>query len=191
MSLLKKGLEGMGILWARLVEHGFWPTTLWAADHAVRIVTGANIRAVSQITDQLHVGGQYRRRGWRRLAARGITAVVNLRIEFDDAAAGIAPARYLYLPTVDNYPPTLAHLRQGAAFMAEEIERGGGVFVHCGSGVGRAPAMAAAYLVSAGKTPEEAWKMIREKRPFVRPGPEQVAQVERFAAGTQTNADGR
>ena len=28
---------------------------------------------------------------------------------------------------------TLAHLRQGAAFMAEEIERGGGVFVFRGS----------------------------------------------------------
>jgi len=40
----------------------------------------------------------------------------------------------------------------------------------------------AAYLVSAGKTADEAWEMIREKRPFVRPGPEQVAQVERFAA---------
>ena len=80
---------------------------------------------------------------------------------------------------------TWAHLRQGAAFMAEEIARGGGVFVHCGSGVGRAPTMAAAYLVGAGKTVDEAWEMIREKRPFVRPNPGQVAQVERFAAEIQ------
>jgi predicted protein tyrosine phosphatase len=182
MSLLRKGIKGMGILWARLVEHGLWTTTLWAADHAVRVVTGANIRAVSQITPQLHVGGQYRRRGWSRLAARGITAVVNLRIEFDDKEADIAPDRYLYLPTIDNDPPTLEHLRQGVAFMAEEIERGGRVFVHCGSGVGRAPAMAAAYLISTGKTADEAWEKIREKRPFVRPNPGQVAQVARFAA---------
>ena len=182
MSLLRKGIQGLGILWARLVEHGLWPTTLWAADHTVRLATGAPIRSVSQITPQLHVGGQYRSRGWSRLAARGITAVVNMRVEFDDGAAGIAPARYLYLPTIDNHPPTLAHLRQGVAFMAEEIARGGGVFVHCGSGVGRAPAMAAAYLVSAGKTVDEAWQMIRERRPFIRPLPAQVAQVERFAA---------
>jgi hypothetical protein len=191
MSLSKKGLEGVGILWTRLVDQGLWPTTLWAADHAVRIVTGANIRAVSQITPQLHVGGQYRRRGWPRLAARGVTAVVNLRIEYDDGEAGIAPDRYLYLPTVDDHPPSLEHLRRGVAFMAVEIEGGGGVFVHCGSGVGRAPTMAAAYLVSTGKTVDEAWKEIQEKRPFVRPRAEQVAQVARFAAGTQTNADGR
>jgi protein tyrosine phosphatase (PTP) superfamily phosphohydrolase (DUF442 family) len=191
MNLLERGLEGVGILWARLVEHGLEPTTLWAADHAVRIVTGANMRGVSQITPQLHVGGQYRRRGWRRLAARGITAVVNLRVEFDDGEAGIAPDRYLHLPTIDNHAPTLAQLRQGAAFMAEEIARGGGVFVHCGSGVGRAPVMAAAYLISTGKTVDEAWRMIREKRPFVRPNRGQVEQVARFAAGTQTNADGR
>jgi protein tyrosine phosphatase (PTP) superfamily phosphohydrolase (DUF442 family) len=182
MNLLKRGLEGVGILWTRLAKHGLGPTTLWAADHAVRIITGANMRGVSQITPQLHVGGQYRRRGWRRLAARGITAVVNLRVEFDDGEAGIAPDRYLHLPTTDNHAPTLEQLRQGAAFMGEEIARGGGVFVHCGSGVGRAPAMAAAYLISTGKTADEAWQMIRKKRPFILPRPAQVAQVAQFAA---------
>jgi protein-tyrosine phosphatase len=66
--------------------------------------------------------------------------------------------------------------------MLEEIERGGGVYVHCGAGVGRAPSMAAAYLVSTGLTADEAWATIREVRPFIRPKPEQMAQIERFAA---------
>lgn len=170
------------ILWGRLTGHGVRVTTLWATDHLVRIVTGAPIRDVSQITPELHVGGQYRQRGWGRLKRRGVTAVVNMRIEFDDEAAGIAPRRYLYLPTVDDRPPSLEHLRAGVDFMLEEIERGGGVYVHCGAGVGRAPSMAAAYLVSTGRTPDEAWAKIREVRPFIRPKPEQVAQIERFAA---------
>jgi hypothetical protein len=42
--------------------------------------------------------------------------------------------------------------------------------------------MAAAYLVSTGLTADEAWATIREVRPFIRPKPEQVAQIERFAA---------
>jgi protein-tyrosine phosphatase len=129
----------------------------------------------------LHVGGQYRRRGWPRLAAWGITAVVNLRAEFEDAAAGIAPERYLYLPTVDDTPPALEQLRQGADFIAEEIARGGGVYVHCGAGVGRAPTTAAAYLVSTGLTPDEAWARIRAVRPFIRIKPGQALQIERFA----------
>jgi dual specificity MAP kinase phosphatase len=66
--------------------------------------------------------------------------------------------------------------------MAEEVERGGGLYVHCGSGIGRAPTMAAAYLVDTGLTPNQAWACIRAVRPFIRPKPAQVAQVERFAA---------
>jgi protein tyrosine phosphatase (PTP) superfamily phosphohydrolase (DUF442 family) len=181
MRLLHKITKGIRILWSRITEHGLRVTALWAADHAVRIVTGAPIRRVSQITPQLHVGGQYRRRGWPRLAARGITAVVNTRVEFDDNDAGFAPPRYLYLPTVDDEPPTLEQLHKGAAFIAEEIARGGGVYIHCGAGVGRAAAMAAAYLVSTGLTPEQTWAQIRAVRPFIRPKPVQTAQVERFA----------
>jgi predicted protein tyrosine phosphatase len=184
----KKAAKGINILWGRLTQQGLRVTAVWAADHAVRIITGAPIRSVSQVTPQLHVGGQYRRRGWPRLAARGITAVVNVRTEFDDDAAGIAPARYLHLPAEDDNPPTLEQLREGVAFIAEEIARGGGVYVHCGAGIGRAPAMVAAYLVSTGLPAEQAWGRIREVRPFVRPKRVQVGQVERFAETLRTSA---
>ncbi len=180
MKPLEKISKGLGILWSRLTRQGLRVTALWAADHGVRIVAGAPIRRVSQITPHLHVGGQYRRRGWPELAARGITAVVNMRVEFDDNAAGIAPERYLYLPTIDDDPPTLEQLRAGADFIAEEIAQGGGVYVHCRAGVGRAATMAAAYLASTGLTSDDAWAKIREVRPFIRPKPGQVAQVEQF-----------
>ncbi|MBL7063760.1 MAG: dual specificity protein phosphatase family protein [Anaerolineae bacterium] len=180
MRLLRKTAKGLGILWSRLTRQGLRVTALWAADHGVRIIAGAPIRNLSQITPHLHVGGQYRRRGWPRLASRGVVAVVNMRVGFDDNDAGIAPERYLYLPTVDNDAPTLEQLHAGVAFIVEEIAQGGGVYVHCGSGVGRAATMAAAYLVSTGLTPDRAWMRIREVRPFIRPAPVQVAQVERF-----------
>jgi len=181
-------LKGLRILWQRLTRQGLVATGWWAADHAVRIVTGAPIRRVSQISPQLHVGGQYRRRGWPRLQARGITAVVNMRIEFDDNDAGIAPPRYLHLPVVDDQAPTLEQLRTGADFVAEEIARGGTVYIHCGSGIGRAASMAAAYLISTGLTADGAWACIREARPFIRPTPPQIEQMERFAAQTRNEA---
>jgi predicted protein tyrosine phosphatase len=174
--------KGLQILTSRLIGQGVRTTALWAADHLARRIIGAPIRTVSQIRPQLHVGGQYRRRGWPRLEARGITAVVNMRVEFDDQAAGIAPERYLYLPTVDDHAPSLEHLAAGADYVAQEIARGGSVYVHCGSGVGRAPTMAAAYLVHTGLTPAQAWDHIRQKRPFVRPTAVQIEQLERFAA---------
>jgi protein-tyrosine phosphatase len=76
----------------------------------------------------------------------------------------------------------LDDLRRGVAFIREEIARGGGVYIHCGAGVGRAPALAAAYLVSTGLSPQEAWARIRAVRPFIRPKPAQIEQIEQFAA---------
>jgi len=175
-------IGGVQILWQRLTKQGPRVTAWWAADHAVRIASGAPIRSVSEIQPQLHVGGQYRRRGWPRLAARGITAVVNLRIELDDRHLGIAPERYLYLPVEDDHAPSLEQLRTGAEFITNEIAQGGSVYVHCGSGIGRAATMAAAYLISTGLTEEEAWTQIRAARPFIRPTPVQLEQIKRFAA---------
>ena len=179
--MLRLIAKGLSILWYRLTRQGLRVTALWVVDHLVRIVTGAPIRSLSQVTPQLHVGGQYRRRGWPKLAARGITAVVNMRIEFDDNDAGIAPERYLHLPTVNEEAPTLEQLQAGVAFIAAEIKRGGRVYVHCGAGVGRAATMAAAYLVNTGLTPDQAWARIRKVRPFIRPTAVQIHQVERFA----------
>jgi len=173
--------NGLRILWYRLGQQGLGTTALWAADHAVRMVTGAPIQSLTQITPHLHVGGQYRRRGWPSLAGRGITAVVNMRSEFDDWAAGIAPSRYLYLPTDDDHAPTLEQLEAGTAFIADEIARGGSVYIHCGAGVGRAATMAAAYLVSTGLSPDAAWARVRQVRPFIRPVEAQARQLERFA----------
>jgi protein-tyrosine phosphatase len=174
-------IKGLGILWQRLTRQGFRTTALWAADHAVRIVTGAPIRRLCQITPHLYVGGQYRRRGLPKLRSWGISAVVDLRREFDDSQAGIAPARYLYLATTDDQAPTLEQLKAGADFIAQEIEQGGSVYVHCGSGVGRAPTMAAAYLIRGGLTVDQAWAKIRAARPQVRPTPPQLERIRHFA----------
>jgi protein-tyrosine phosphatase len=106
---------------------------------------------------------------------------VNLRSEFDDAAHGIEPDAYLWLPTHDDHAPSLDQLRSGVAFIGQAIEGGGKVYVHCASGVGRAPTMAAAYLVSTGLSPDQAWAQIRRVRPFIRPTPPQLAVIDQFA----------
>ncbi|NJL54700.1 hypothetical protein HC928_05515 [bacterium] len=110
-----------------------------------------------------------------------MTAVVNLRHEYDDMQHGVAPANYLHLPTYDNTAPSLAHLQQGVKFIEEVAAQGGCVYVHCGVGVGRAPTLVAAYLVSSGMTPRDAWKTLREVRPFILPVRSQVRRVEEYA----------
>ena len=119
------------------------------------------------------------------MEARGITSVVDMRVEFDDREAGIAPPRYLHLRVIDDQAPTLEQLREGCAFIAEELAEGGTVYVHCGSGIGRAATMAAAYLISTGQTDQEAWALIRASRPFIRPTPPQFEQIRRLASEVQ------
>jgi len=147
----------------------------------VRFLTGVPIERFSRITPEVFVSGQYRSRGKKALTERGITAVVNLRTEYDDAAAGIALPNYLHLKTVDNTPPTIEQLKQGVDFIHDEVQRGGKVYIHCAAGVGRAPTLAAAYFVSKGLSPQEAWAKIKKVRPFIRPTRRQRQQVEQFA----------
>ena len=165
-------------------------TLVWRFyDQIVRNFTGAPVVRLSRITPQLYVGGQHRSNGWERMQNMGITAIVNLReANYDDLEQGIAPERYLHLPTVDNTPPSLEDLQTGVAFIVNEIARGGQVYVHCASGVGRAPTLAAAYLISTGLTPREALKTLRKVRPFIAPRSFQKKQLELFA--TEYNFQG-
>ncbi|MAS37717.1 MAG: protein phosphatase [Anaerolineaceae bacterium] len=146
-----------------------------------RRMTGAPVRKYSEITPLLHVGGQHYPQGMAAMREWGIEAVVNLRREFDDAAAGVAPSHYLHLVVTDNTAPTIDQIQAGVDFITENINQGRGTYVHCGVGVGRAPTMAAAYLVSTGMTPTEAWAKLRHVRPFIWPNRRQRNLVDRFA----------
>jgi protein tyrosine phosphatase (PTP) superfamily phosphohydrolase (DUF442 family) len=169
------------ILVVEVHRQGLWVASLYIIDHFVRLSTGAPPLKYSRITSHLHVGGQYTASGWRRLQKRGVTAVVNLRDEFDDAEAGIAPEHYLFLPTVDDTPPTIAQLSQGVRYIHHEIAGGGQVYVHCMLGVGRSVTMVAAYLVATGMAPAVAWRTIRRRRPFIQPTVGQEARLTEFA----------
>ena len=146
-----------------------------------RRITGHPVRRYSAIVPGLWVGGQHRQHGWKHMQAQGITAVLNLRRHHDDIAYQRAPLdAYLWLPTADNTPPTLRDLQRGVDFIHQTTAAGGIVYVHCWVGVGRAPTMAACYLVSTGLTPAQAWHTIRRVRPFIFPTPDQMAQVQRY-----------
>jgi len=169
------------IIIRRLREQGLRPTVLWIWDKLVLLAQGVSPRSLSQIQPLLFVGGQHRHRGLPRMRAWGIAAVVNMRAEADDAARGLAPEHYLWLPTVDDAVPSLEELQRGVDFIATQIAAGRGVYIHCAAGVGRAPLMAAAYLVSTGMAPDAAWTTIRKQRVFVRPTPPQISALEQVA----------
>jgi protein tyrosine phosphatase (PTP) superfamily phosphohydrolase (DUF442 family) len=79
--------------------------------------------------------------GFAWLKANGIRTIVDLRDEHDDASV-VGPmgfGKYVYIPIVDNTPPTNAQAEQ---FLALVTNRGNWpILVHCNYGVGRAGTM--------------------------------------------------
>ena len=170
------------IVYRRLLEHGVRATFLWVQDKIVRRTRGFSLPHISRVQPNLYVGGQHRRRGLAQMRTLGITAVVNMREESDDAQRGLQLDHYLWLATTDDTSPTPEDLERGVAFIRHHIAEGHGVYIHCAAGVGRAPLMAAAYLVSTGISAEQAWNAIRQTRPFIRPTPPQITALDAFAA---------
>jgi len=106
-----------------------------------------------------------------------------MRVEFDDAEHGLDLSNYCHLPTVDDTPPTMEDMDKGIAFITDAVDSGGKVYIHCSAGVGRAPTMAAAYLLSKGHTLDEAVSMIRRVRPFINIMAPQMELLQQIEAG--------
>ena len=159
-------------------------------DDLHRRAVGVSRRKLSEITPQLHVGGQHNRKGYDRLLRRGITAIVNMREEkYSDENRGIAGERHLHLPTIDHTPPSLNDLKRGVAFISREFEEHQGrVYIHCRAGCGRAPSMAAAYLISTGMSRIEALRFIKQARPFIDLNSSQLLRLDQFEASWRGGA---
>jgi protein-tyrosine phosphatase len=90
--------------------------------------------------------------GYRSLADAGVTVVVDLRAEEDaadkDELIESLGVRVVHLPIRDGQLPS-AH--EVGRFLAIVEKSKGFVFLHCGAGVGRTGAMAAAYVNATGQ----------------------------------------
>jgi protein-tyrosine phosphatase len=136
----------------------------------------------SDVTPQLAVGGAFRSRQIKRLKQRGVTAVVDCRLEAQDnpqalAAAGI---EFLHLPTLDRHGFTYAQLHEGVDWVLEHVSEGGRAFLHCEHGVGRGPLMTCAVLVAQGYTAPEALHIVRTARWQALPNDRQLAALLAF-----------
>ncbi len=139
---------------------------------------GLNITHVAPL---LYVGGEFRDHQWPQIADMGIRAVLNLQAERVDQFQGTPPERTLHLLIPDFHPPTFQQFDSGVAFITAAHADGLPVFVHCHAGVGRAPLMAAAYLVTAHHlSTRSALTLIRRARPIIAPNPRQVVRLREY-----------
>lgn len=135
----------------------------------------------SPVTAALFVGGQFAPEQWPALAALGVRAVLSLQAEREDRFAGGGPERALRLPVIDFTPPSLEQFDEGVGFITACVAAELPVFVHCHSGIGRAPLMAAAYLMTSEAVSHSvALARIKAARPIIGPNLPQLMRLREY-----------
>lgn len=172
----------LGRLWLRLRERLFRQLSLLAPSRL----------DVSWVTDALALGGAFDGRDVRRLAALGIAAVVDVRLEAVDDARVLERhgVHLLHLPTPDGHELSQEDLRRGVNWISAQLAERKKVLVHCAAGVGRSPLLVSAVLVSEGKTAAQALGQIRARRWQVAPNDRQLEALLEFEAGHSKRSQG-
>jgi len=103
---------------------------------------------------------------WQLLEAHGITIVIDLEGGLDDGVPSVPNhVLYLYYPIFDEELPDLDKLKAVARLGSTLIQAGHKVLSHCGMGFNRSALVAGLILVHLGMSGEEAFQLLRNKRP--------------------------
>jgi atypical dual specificity phosphatase len=160
----------------------FFPTLAWNVLMA-RVLPAR--RWWDQIDAGVYLGALPLARDVPRWQALGVGAVVNMCEEYagPEEAYRRAGIEQLRLPTVDFTAPSLEQVQRGVTFIAEQLARGRGVYVHCKAGRARSATVVLCWLVAArGMTPDAAQALILARRPHAHPQLARRAVVQQFCA---------
>jgi membrane-associated phospholipid phosphatase len=124
----------------------------------------------------------------REATQSGITAVLDLTAEFDEARP-LLNVSYQNIPILDLTAPTQDQLQQMANFITEQVHKGI-VYVHCKIGYSRSAAAVGAYLLQSGQVErvEQIITKLRLGRPSIVIRPEIVAALRQFSETRHVSA---
>jgi rhodanese-related sulfurtransferase len=142
---------------------------------------------IAWITPTLALGAGPDARRHRDLERAGVTAILDLREDFERGAGHDLPgvddgALKIYrIRIVDTTAPTQAQLHEGAEWVLAELGRDGKVLVCCRVGAQRSATMVTAVLVRLGYGVREAFTLVNAKRRIANPNRAQVRALREFS----------
>ncbi len=139
------------------------------------------------VDEHVAVGALPSARFLRQLADAGISALVNLCVEYsgnERRLTGLGITQ-LHLPTLDYHRPCTDDIARGVDFIKEQVEAGKKTYIHCKAGRGRSVTVAVGYLMATRNiAAEEAFLHLKSIRPNIDSdiphAPEVVAYAERL-----------
>jgi protein-tyrosine phosphatase len=137
----------------------------------------------SWITDDLAVGGAFRRADIPKLRSMGVNAVVDCREEDQDDRDALYRngIDFLWLPAPDTHEISQSQLDEGVQWARARQRLGQKVYVHCLHGVGRGPLMGSCILVDQGYSATQALQLVKAKRWQASPNEEQMEALVTYA----------
>jgi membrane-associated phospholipid phosphatase len=137
-------------------------------------------RAWDPLTDRLWIGRRLGTSDAKRAVAAGVTAVLDLTVEFAEAPP-LLNVTYRQLPLLDLTAPTVEQMKDAVEWIREQGARGV-VYLHCKAGYSRTAAIASAFLLASGQadSSDEAMKLLRLARPSIVIRPEAAAAIRAF-----------
>lgn len=100
-----------------------------------------------------------------------------------------------HVPMIDMEAPSLEQIERCLSAIRRANERGMGVAIHCGAGLGRTGVVIACYFVEKGLSPDNAIARVRRLRPGSIETPEQEEIISEFSRrpasgeGRRTSSD--
>lgn len=135
----------------------------------------------SKITDYIYIGTNeccLRKKFIKKLLKEGVKADISLEDKRIDAPFGVK--YYLWLPVKDHTSPSLLQFKIGVSMIDRLVRAKTKVYIHCENGHGRAPTLAAAYLIGQGMKIKEAIDFLKSKRPRIHLYSSQLEALKKF-----------
>ena len=140
----------------------------------------------SQITNQIFVGSDFCKGGVcliheEEFKKLGVNVEINLSEEDNELPPKTGISSYTWLPVPDGGAPTQEQLSIGVGIIESVVNSGLKIYIHCRNGHARSPSLIAAYLVKyESMNLEEAYNLIKEKRPEVHIEESQTIALKEF-----------
>ncbi|PKY39951.1 crystal Structrue of A mitogen-activated protein kinase Phosphatase, Skrp1, partial [Rhizophagus irregularis] len=128
------------------------------------------------IPEFLYLGDAKTARWFPHLLSNKITHVINL------SDNEIVPLRYLKIDITDDPSSNISkHFHECIDFIENAKSTNGRVYVHCLAGISRSTSIVIAYLMNSQKIHyNQAFNLVKEKRPNVKPNQGFVEQLRKF-----------
>ena len=123
--------------------------------------------SVTEVLPGLFISDMYHAQDRKEISSRNILSIVNIT---DDVPTPFEDVEYLRVPIKDNISVKISTFFEQTFDFIDDARKKGGVLVHCGHGISRAPTIVAAYLMKKYKLGyEQALESIRIKRHGIDP----------------------